>query len=1470
MKNRFLLILTIIISHFISIINAQGVGYENAFPNITFDTPLEIVPSNDGSNRLFIVEKKGFIYQIDEQTGIKTLILDVSDKINAGAFDTTELGLLGMALHPNFLTNKLFYIYYTTGSEPSSVNLAQITLVEGNPSATKSSFPATPIFSDVKQTTHHTHNGGHMEFGPDGYLYIGVGDGGFSTNGGGIRGQQLNHIFGKMLRIQINTNGTYSIPASNPFVNVSGIDDRIWIYGLRNPWKFSFYNNTMWIGDVGADQQDEINRVQPSHAGSNYGWGHWEGVYEDTDINLQETGILRPPYLTKDASSITGGYVYQGNLTNPEIVGKYIFGNHTTGEVWAIDPNISSDSTNPNNATLTDVNKANHNQLLNSAKLFTTASADASIVSFGMNESKTELYFLRYGQNYNITPFNYSPNSGALFKITGQQTNAPTAVQGIGSFDSCDNDLNARVNVIKEINGSLWLGGNFTSAEGLPVSRLVQYNQATGFSATYSISGEVADIHQTTNGDIWLGGNFTAVDGITVSNLVQISNGSIINHNAIGAVFNIDSDTSGNVYFVGGTTSVGGVSINGFGRFNGTIWDDMNTNPNNEFRTIEVTTNGDIYVGGNFTAISGTNASRIAKYDGTNWLSYSGTNSIFVKEIKEINGYLYVGGQGSVGRYNLTTNTHQVLSNDISGEVTSITANGNDIYIGGDFATTSNNGTTDLIMNNLAQWNVSTNEFKALGQGSGSAVGTNAPINDLLFLNNNLYMGGQFNDIGDYFAIWSTDTINCPTNTSCPNDLANEDTSVVLSPGFMTGGLDEAIGISSNTNGSACALQLSNTETGQPWTKFNITIDLASNNLVAGDELFISIDGNSTNNGNARIEVTLDNQPNTAPMHHTFGNGWSTYSQTITIPSGLSTLNIWLFPKYGETTVGTSLFDNLIVQKVEEENDENICYSPSNNGGLSIDEIQVSSFDTGTGPCYLTDGNLNTRWSDYGVGKWAQFDLGSVQQFNEIEIAYFKGDERTATFDLQISNDASNWTNVLTDATSNGTTLNLENFNFPIQSARYIRYYGKGNSSNPWNSITEFKINNTQTNICSSDLPNEDQSVTLTAGFKTGGLDEAIGVSTNTNNSPCALQLSNTETGQPWTRFNITIDLASNNLAPGDELFVSIDGNSTNNGNARIEVNQDNQPNTALLHHTFGSGWSTHSQTITIPSGISTLDIWLFPKYGETAVGTSLFDNLIVQKINTNTICANDLPNDDASVVLSPGFMTAGLDEAVGTNSNTNNSPCALQLSNTETGQPWTRFNITIDLANNSLVAGDELFISIDGNSTNNGNARIEVNQDDQPNTALLYHTFGSGWSTYSQTITIPSGISTLDIWLFPKYGETAVGTSLFDNLIVQKVSTIALKSTLQFNENLNNKELKSVLITPNPSSSIVEIKLPFDSSFVHYQVTSLNGSLLKSGEISDNQQIILLKIEDFENGIYILNLEDKKGGSITYKIVKN
>ncbi len=336
--------------------NETDLTFVNAFSNLNFTRPIDIQNADDGTNRLFVVEKGGIIKVIDNSTTPQSFdFLDISSLVSSGG----EQGLLGLAFHPNYSTNGYFYINYTP--TPNTTRVSRFKVSDTNP------FAADPnselvLFSFFQVATNH--NGGQVAFGNDGYLYISSGDGGNSNNG-----QDLTTLTGTILRIDVDNMDpglNYSIPASNPFINDANARDEIFAYGLRNPWRMSFDRNTgqLWAGDVGSVNYEEVNIIA---SGNNYGWNRYEG----TECQLQPcdtSGLTMPFYFYEreaSGSAITGGHVYRGNL-NPEIAGMYVYGDSVTGKIWALDTNSAD------------------NELL-----FDT---DINITGFGVDESN-ELYF---------------------------------------------------------------------------------------------------------------------------------------------------------------------------------------------------------------------------------------------------------------------------------------------------------------------------------------------------------------------------------------------------------------------------------------------------------------------------------------------------------------------------------------------------------------------------------------------------------------------------------------------------------------------------------------------------------------------------------------------------------------------------------------------------------------------------------------------------------------------------------------------------------------------------------------------------------------------------------------------------------------------------------------------------------------------------------------------------------------------
>ncbi len=362
-------------------------SWQPAFPNLpTFNYPVELVHSGDGTNRLFIVQQRGIIYVINNNPNVSTrkVFLNISDRVSQSG---SETGLLGLAFHPNYETNGYFYVNYTGGTSLTTY-IARYQVSATNPdSAVKES---ELILLTVAQP-YSNHNGGKVAFGPDGYLYIGLGDGG-SANDPGNRAQNRAVILGKLLRINVDsTEGSlnYAIPPTNPFYrNPNGWREEIYAYGLRNPWKFSFdpVTNWLWLGDVGQDSREEIDIIV---SGGNYGWRLMEGFICNPTVNPQcqdTAGLLRPIWDYPNSGpdqSITGGYVYRGSPI-PSLVGKYIYGDYGSGKTWA----LTYDGINPPT-----------NQLLTDETFL--------ISSFGVDENN-DMYLLEY-----------SSTNGRIRKLTG-------------------------------------------------------------------------------------------------------------------------------------------------------------------------------------------------------------------------------------------------------------------------------------------------------------------------------------------------------------------------------------------------------------------------------------------------------------------------------------------------------------------------------------------------------------------------------------------------------------------------------------------------------------------------------------------------------------------------------------------------------------------------------------------------------------------------------------------------------------------------------------------------------------------------------------------------------------------------------------------------------------------------------------------------------------------------------------------
>ena len=298
-----------------------------------FEFPVDI--TNAGDERMFIVERKGYI-KITDMLGnvLPNDFLDIHEQVESGY---QEQGLLGLAFHPDYASNGFFYVNYIDLDGNTVVSRFTVSAV--NPDSADIASELILFTADQPFTNH---NGGCLKFGPDGYLYIGLGDGG-SAGDPGNRAQNPENKLGKMHRIDVNGATPYAIPTDNPFATATDTLQEIWAIGYRNPWRFSFDQLTgnMWIGDVGQNLFEEINVEPAGSGGHNYGWKCYEGFSEfDTDDCEADSTYVFPildyPHnFTTGGFSISGGFVYRGT-EYPGMTGYYLSADYVSGNWWRV------------------------------------------------------------------------------------------------------------------------------------------------------------------------------------------------------------------------------------------------------------------------------------------------------------------------------------------------------------------------------------------------------------------------------------------------------------------------------------------------------------------------------------------------------------------------------------------------------------------------------------------------------------------------------------------------------------------------------------------------------------------------------------------------------------------------------------------------------------------------------------------------------------------------------------------------------------------------------------------------------------------------------------------------------------------------------------------------------------------------------------------------------------------------------
>jgi len=304
-----------------------------AFSGLKFERPVEVTYAGDGFNRLFVVEQRGVIYVIENRDDVeeKRIFLDIQDVVSR---DGNEEGLLGLAFHPEYKTNGEFFVYYSTQPRASVISRFRVSQADSNLADRDFEEELMRI-----EQPYSNHNGGSIRFGPDGFLYIGLGDGGLA-NDPHVNAQNLSTLLGSILRIDVDRKDpelAYAIPKDNPFIDQRDARGEIWAYGLRNVWRMAFDSKTgnLWAADVGQNRVEEVNLIE---RGGNYGWNVREGFQPfEPNVPHKPIDLIDPlvEYSRQDGQSVTGGLVYRGDRLS-EFEGAYFYADYLSGKVWTL------------------------------------------------------------------------------------------------------------------------------------------------------------------------------------------------------------------------------------------------------------------------------------------------------------------------------------------------------------------------------------------------------------------------------------------------------------------------------------------------------------------------------------------------------------------------------------------------------------------------------------------------------------------------------------------------------------------------------------------------------------------------------------------------------------------------------------------------------------------------------------------------------------------------------------------------------------------------------------------------------------------------------------------------------------------------------------------------------------------------------------------------------------------------------
>ena len=451
--------------------NSLSIALDDLVSGLT--NPVYLTHAGDGSGRLFVVEQAGKIRIVQNGSLLSTPFLDIQNRVTSGG----ETGLLSTAFHPNYRSNRRFFVNYTDRRPNLKTIIAEYETSARNPN---SADTTEKILLTIDQP-YDNHNGGQLQFGPDGYLYIGMGDGGSGGDPQG-NGQNKNALLGKLLRIDVDGGSPYGVPADNPFVGISGADE-IWALGLRNPWRFSFdrANGRLFAGDVGQNSYEEVDII---HRAGNYGWNIMEGNHcYSPPAGCNTTGLELPinEYDHSLGSAVTGGYVYRGKQF-PQLVGTYLFADYGSSRIWA----------------LTETNRGTWG----SAELLQPG---FNISSFGEDESG-EVYVVNYGGSIHrirLTSPQPDANNRVLIPSTTRSDRFASLLFVVNRDTNTNNVLITGRDPNGSTNGTLNLslkpGGFFRSADILGTLHLPQgtFGPLTVESTNGKLLAAISEVRST-------------------------------------------------------------------------------------------------------------------------------------------------------------------------------------------------------------------------------------------------------------------------------------------------------------------------------------------------------------------------------------------------------------------------------------------------------------------------------------------------------------------------------------------------------------------------------------------------------------------------------------------------------------------------------------------------------------------------------------------------------------------------------------------------------------------------------------------------------------------------------------------------------------------------------------------------------------------------------------------------------------